>query len=145
MAKHIHSLLKNFVDPHHQWKEQLLRAWPDIVGSLHEKITIEKITDETVCIGVLSSAWMHELHSMSDLIIKKINEKLDRQRIKQVRFKMKIPAKQTSCPRKIDRTVDTQIDQIRLSADQEQVLSSIKDNELRMYLKRFLVRCTQEI
>ena len=75
------------MSPQNSWKHELLQNWHTIFGNLGTKITLEKIYDTTIVLGVYDSCWMHELYLLSPLLVDKINENLDQHRIKQVRFK----------------------------------------------------------
>jgi len=87
MALRLKELLHTLIHPEKNWKTNLLYQWHDIIGSLHSKVRIEKIYDDTLILGVFHSCWMQELYLLSPLLIKTINEKLDQPHIKQIRFK----------------------------------------------------------
>src|SRR5579863_4846613 len=87
MSFSLKSVIDKIINPEKNWKTVLLYQWRDIIGNLHNKVHIEKIYDDTLVLGVLHSSWMQELHLLSPLIIKKINEKLEHPHIKQIRFK----------------------------------------------------------
>src|SRR5947207_14572151 len=87
MALNLKELLHAIIRPEKNWKTNLLYKWHDIIGSLHSKVRIEKIYDDTLILGVFHSCWLQELYLLSPLLIKTINEKLDQPYIKQIRFK----------------------------------------------------------
>src|SRR5438105_15060368 len=87
MAANLKELLQTLINPHKNWKTDLLYRWKDITGSLYSKVRIERIHDDTLILGVFHSCWMQELYLLSPLLLKTINEKLDQPHIKQIRFK----------------------------------------------------------
>ncbi len=142
MTKHIKTLLHGLVSPQNSWKHTLLQNWHTIFGNMGTKITLEKIYDTTIVLGVYDSCWMHELYLLSPLLVDKINENLDQHRIKQVRFKQtgikkgkkKLSSQKTTISKK----------QFSLSPTEEYALEKINDPQLRNALKAFRIRCCQE-
>jgi hypothetical protein len=142
MAVYLKDLLHALIHPEKNWKTNLLYQWHDIVGSLHSKVRIEKIYDDTLILGVFHSCWMQELYLLSPLLIKTINEKLDQPYIKQIRFKhvgikelQKQHAKKYSAQKK---------KHVELTKEDERTLAKIADPALRGVLKAFRMRCYQE-
>src|SRR5439155_41226 len=70
MALNLKELLQAIIRPEKNWKTDLLYRWRDIIGSLHSKVRIEKIHDDTLILGVFNSCWMQELYLLSPLLIK---------------------------------------------------------------------------
>lgn len=124
------------------WKVDLLRNWPTIIGSLHSKVHLEKVEDDTLVLGVYSSCWLQELYLLSDVLVATINQKLDRPRIKQIRFK-KIAKKQE--PLKKSSVAEHKVYKpVVLNSKEQKVLQKIEDAELSKVLEKFLIRCYQE-
>ena len=144
MTSHIKTLLQPFFQSNNQpWKLNLLEKWPEIVGPLASKVTIEKIYQESITLGVYDSCWMQELYLLSTTLLETINRNLDRPRIKQVRFKL--IGKKSEKKRK--RTAPTHKDEpltITLTQMEQKTLERITDPDLRAVLKSFLIRCYQE-
>ncbi len=141
MALHLKDLLSELIHPEKNWKTNLLYQWQDIVGSLHSKVRIEKIYDDTLILGVFNSCWMQELYLLSPLLIKTINERLDQPHVKQLRFKyigLKIFKKNVKTPH-IKKNKN-----IELTKEDERTLAKITDPTLRDALKSFRMRCYQE-
>jgi len=89
MLKEIKSLINNIIyDNKENWKFKLLSEWDSIVGSLSNKIRLEKIEDNILFIGVYEYQWMQELFIMQNTIIKSINSRLKNDYIKKVKFKI---------------------------------------------------------
>jgi flagellar biogenesis protein FliO len=142
MAQPIKQLLSTVFDQPDNWKIDLLRNWDSIIGNLNTKVYLEKITDDTLVLGVSDSCWLQELYMLSHVILQVINEKLDRPRIKQLRFK-KIGIRPTKkeaytkpAPRKVNKRP--------LTSKEKHALTSIKDPQLQQALEDFLIRCYQE-
>ena len=87
MARPIKNLLTSFLKTEKNWKIQLLKNWPDIIGTLGSKTQLEKIGETTLTLSVQDSCWLQELYLLSPILLKTINQKLDRPRIKRLRFK----------------------------------------------------------
>ncbi len=142
MTQHIKAVLRSLINPQNSWKHTLLQNWHNIFGNLSTKITLEKIYNNTIVLGVYDSCWMHELYLLSPLLLNKINENLDQDRIKQVRFKQTgktkrkkvLPSKKPTKSRK----------QFFLSPTEECALTKINDLQLRNALKEFRIRCYRE-
>lgn len=141
MAINLKELLQSVINPKKSWKTDLLYRWKDIIGPLHTKVRIEKITQDTIFLGVFHSCWMQELYLLSPLLIKTINEKLDQPHIKDIRFK------QVSLKKDILKSPAAKIVQrkeIVLSKQDESELAKITDPLLREALRTFRMRCYRE-
>ncbi|HTM05650.1 MAG TPA: DciA family protein [Patescibacteria group bacterium] len=139
--------LKSIIDslPHFKdnWKFTLLSEWPCIIGHLNTKISLEKITENSVVLGVIDSCWMQELYLLTPLVQSLINKSLDKPRIKKVLFKQKNNVNQQSKyvlakeqKKKLTNTRHTPI-----SIKESTALANIQDHELRYFLKQFRDRC----
>ena len=142
MALNLKELLHALIHPEKNWKTNLLYQWHDIVGSLHSKVRIEKIYDDTLILGVFHSCWMQELYLLSPLLIKTINEKLDQPYIKQIRFKH-IGIKELQ-KKNYHHGVAKKKKHVELTKEDESTLAKIADPALRDVLKAFRMRCYQE-
>jgi hypothetical protein len=125
------------------WKCSLLQQWKTIVGNLHSKVTLEKVLDDTLILGVYDSCWLQELYLLSPVLIKRINATLDQPRIKQVRFKQIAYSTQSATQSSPTRT-SIAPKHSTLSPRERQALQHIADEELRAALKSFLMRCYRE-
>jgi hypothetical protein len=137
MATNLKELLQTLINPHNNWKTDLLYRWKDIIGPLHSKVRIEKVHDDTLILGVFHSCWMQELYLLSPLLIKTINEKLDQPYIKQIRFKQVVLKRATI---KISPTKMVHKKEVFLSKKDEHTLAKIADPALRDALKAFRIR-----
>jgi len=122
------------------WKINLIKNWPTIIGSLHERVSLQKINTTSVVLGVYDSSWIQELYLLSKLILKKINSNLDRPRIETLRFQ---------CIEKKEKTVQFkkksafQQKTVILNQFQSAALQKIKDPELSQALQGLLQKCQQ--
>lgn len=133
------SLLTSFLTSDNDWRKMLLQQWPDIIGQLHDKIRLEKIYDDHIVIGVYDHHWMHELYHMSRLILHTINQRLDRPRVKRIRFVLvSLKTKKVSQENKQETHVATR--STKLTIHQQKALNVIADPELRRVLVMF-VKC----
>jgi len=142
MAIYLKEILQSIINPHKNWKTDLLYRWHEIVGPLHNKVRIEKIYEDTLILGVFHSCWMQELYLLSPLLIKTINEKLDQPYVKQLRFKH-IGIKYNK-QKKTQSTAIKKKKEIVLTKQDECTLAKISDPVLRDALKAFRIRCYQE-
>lgn len=144
MTSHIKTLLQPFLQSKmQQWKIQLLEQWSKIVGPLASNVTIEKIYEDAILLGVYDSCWMQELYLLSPTLLQTINQNLDQPRIKQVRFKL-IAKKKNNKKETITSHSKDDIPSIKLKKVEQVALQRIKDPHLRSVLEKFLIRCYRE-
>lgn len=125
------------------WKTKLLTEWPSIMGNLADKVTIEKIYDDNLVLGVHDTSWLQELYMLSPVLIKTINEHLEKPYIKTVRLKhATTPKKQASSLPPVPLYTPPQ--PTLLTAKEKYVLQTVKDTELQKVFQTFLYRCRQE-
>ncbi len=138
----MHQLLNFITAKTENWKIQLLQQWPSIIGDLANRVTLEAIAKDTLVLGVYDSSWLQELYILSPIILKTINASLDQPHIKRLRFKQvtKKARKKTMNNTQIAQSIKS----IPLTKKEELALTHIKDDALRMALKKFLFRCQQE-
>ena len=144
MTSHIKTLLQPFLQSNEQpWKIKLLRKWSQIMGPLANKVTIEKIYQESITLGVYDSCWMQELYLLSPTLLQTINQNLDQPRMKQVRFKLighkQDKKKKSTIPKHKDENPT-----ISLTIREQKALERITDPHLRSALESFLIRCYRE-
>lgn len=130
-----------FLEKHADWRLTILRDWDKIMGPLHSKVCVEKISDDTVFLGVYDSAWMTELHLLSRLIIRNINNALKTPCITALRLRLtaRKPIVKFTKPDVLAPTPKTVV----LTEVQKQALGTIKDPQLQDALKQLLLRCTK--
>lgn len=140
--------LKNFINlvmynQKSDWKMRLIQDWPTIINDLATHISLEKIEQETLTLGVEDTSWLQELYLLAPVILEHINSKLDHKHIKQLRFKQ-VQKKRSRQLIKKSMNQQSKPYIIHLSSREQKVLSSIKDPELKEVLKNFLLRCQRE-
>jgi len=141
---HIKNIVNKVVNsscPQTSWKNNIMQNWQEIMGALAHKIFIEKIQNDSIILGVTDSCWMQELHMLSAVIKKKINEKLDQPYIKNIQFKYH--SKKTSRIQTKKNTLPLSYENKPLTQLEENALAHIKDPELSQALMRFLQKCHQ--
>ena len=144
MTLPIKAFLSHFLKAtQNSWKLALIKKWESIMGTLAQHITIEKIYDDTIILGVYDSCWMQEMHILSSTILETINQNLDQPRLKQVRFKL--VARSTAKKQKEKAVYVQKKERPVIFADHEKkALNAISDHALRKTLEAFLVRCHRE-
>ena len=125
------------------WKIKLLSDWPHIMGNLSNAVSIEKMYDDTLVVGVSNACLLQELYLLSPVLITTINEHLDIPRIKTLRFKHLTRVEKIShTPHQEPLPIEKK--NYRLRSCEQQALQNIKDSELKSALQSFLERCQQE-
>lgn len=142
MTTPIKTILNTVLSRHNNWQLQLLDNWPSIVGHIKTKVQLLKMYEDTLVIGVQDSCWLQELYLLTPLLLQTINQKLDRPRIKKLRFKA-VGVTDTKIKKKTPIT-RASVAPVQLSVQEQQMLASIKDGQLRAVLKDYLVRCYRE-
>ena len=135
--------IKNFIPAIiHQkgWKLQLLSQWATIVGNLESKICIKKIEETQLIIGVYDASWLQELYYLSSILLKTINEKLEKSTLTTIKF-VHVQEKVTSLQIKTFKKSNNSIELIVLNKKEQYALEKIKDNDLKKVLHTFLSRC----
>lgn len=89
MNTHIKNILHSIFQKEDSWKTKLIQEWPTIIGNLSDKITLEKIEQTTLILGVAHPAWIQEFTSLTPLIITTINNHLEYPFVTNIRFKTK--------------------------------------------------------
>lgn len=118
------------------WKLKIISDWPTIIGNLHEYARVEKVYDDAVLLGVYDTCWMQELHLLSNIIIKKINNHLGQAYIKQIR--LKYVEKQEFLTKKPSNDLPIKTISHNLSKKEQAALNQIQDPELRKAIEQFL-------
>ncbi len=144
MSSHIKTLLFPFLQStQSSWKLSLLQKWPEIMGSLAQQVSIEKILDDSLVLSVRNSSWLQELYLMEQTILSTINQSLDRPRFKQLRFKQKEQKLRT--PKKREKAiVKKTFAPVQFTAQEKKALNNVLDPVLRSGLESFLIRCHRE-
>ncbi|HLE76327.1 MAG TPA: DUF721 domain-containing protein [Candidatus Babeliales bacterium] len=144
MTSHIKTFLSPLLQKKEQnWKISILAKWPEIMGNLANHVSIEKIQDDSIILGVQNSSWLQELYLMGPTILETINKNLDQPRFKTIRFKQRGSTKHQK--KEGERTAPTFWQAPVTITDAEQrALDRITDSALKDSLHAFLVRCHRE-
>lgn len=124
-----------------QWKLKLMTQWGSIIGNLQTKVSIYKIYNDSIVLGVSDSSWMNELYLLSEVIKKKINATLDTTHIENIRFKYVTEKKKSK--QKAITTVSEKLPDKPLSSREKKALEKIQDPDLAQLLTRLLQKCHQ--
>jgi len=142
MANNIKKIMQTIWSEKNNWKIQLLKNWPNIIGNLKSKVRLEKIQNDTLILGVYDSCLLQELYLLSPVLLKTINEKLEKPHIKRLRFKQ-AGIKKTKKEKVYIKKTKTEKN-IELTKKEKEILKKIKDPDLEKALIKFLTRCHQE-
>lgn len=133
------------------WKIKLFNNWDKVVGELNNKVTIIKVENKLLVLGVTHPAWAQELFMISDVLKNRINSLFEKKHIEYIRFKT---LKRNEYVRKelreekqaltnqglTKRVLTRQI----LTKNEYLSLTKIKDQELKDSLKNFCFRCKRD-
>lgn len=145
MFINVHQILMNAIPTEHHWKLRLFQQWDRVIGRLKDKVRIEKIQDETIILAVSHPSWAQELLMMSSILRKKINDALQENRIKQIRFSHKsftsrITASQESLQPTIFDAINHQ-EAVSLNEHDKASLQQITNKDLQYVLEAFYLTC----
>ncbi len=144
MTFHIKTFLSPLLQSKKQsWKIALLNKWPEIMGNLANHVSIEKIEQESIVLGVQNSSWLQELYLMGPTILETINQNLDQPRFKTIRFKQR-GSKPQRTKNKPVKAAPVKEQPIVISAHEQKALDRITDTELKQAMHSFLIRCHRE-
>ena len=142
MAQPVKTILDELLSQQNNWQLQLLNQWPTIVQAIKTRVHLLKIEPEVLTIGVQDSCWLQELYLLSPLLIATINKKLDEPRIKQLRFKA-LGTQEEKYKKEKSNFVRPKRT-ITLSPKEQATLAQVADEQLRLALKNYLIRCHEE-
>ena len=143
VAKQVSALLRDFLPQQHQWKMKLMQQWDVIIGTLGDKVRIEKIDSDILVLGVIHPSWAQELMFLSGMLRNKINDALGSERIKTIRFKTIVRKSLQPKTKKFIRKPATlePYDEVKRTESQEKTLKKIKDTETRQVFAAYFNRC----
>lgn len=146
MTKPLKEYLQTFIPDEHLWKVTLYHAWHSIIGNLKDKVHIAEINKNILFLGVIHSAWAHELSFLTPLLKEKINLALKKPHIQEIRFRVIKPKPSTFnkklSPFSMRNTLQNDLcpSYTFLTSHEEELLTTLKDQELRNIMKDFLLR-----
>lgn len=143
IADVIQSISKNYDA---LWKYRLLDQWPTIIGDLNTNIMLQKITNDSVILGVHDSCWLTELYHLSPLLLNLINKSLEKPHIKKIHFRL-IARKNPSLHEKNngDITPIYQQTPIILTHKEQSAANTVADNDLKLLLISYRNRCQKKM
>ena len=145
--KPIQHVLTDIIPQQHQWKLSILAHWESIIGNLGDKVTLEKITTDSLVLAVCHSSWAQELHFLTPVIKEKINALFGHEQIKSIHLKTSGFSKQrTKRPIRTITPISKPKEQKTLSPlSQKEThhLEKITSSDLRASLAGYAVRCKQ--
>lgn len=137
----VKSLMKSILHQSSDWRMLLIAQWPHIVGDIAQHACIEKIEGDTLIIGVHSAVWMQELYLLSGMVQRKINQALEKPYIKKIHFKYR-QRHAIACA--IKKAPQSPRARRPLNSKEQAALNAMHDEELRVQLHKFLLRCQQD-
>lgn len=146
MTYSIAELIKTISKNHDAlWKYQLLQQWPLIIGDLQANISLQKVTNDSVILGVNDSCWLAELYHLSPLLLDLINKSLEKPHIKKIQFRL-VSRKEIQVQEKKNSNV-TAINPSRpidLTNKEKLAVGVVTDNDLKSLLIQYRIRCQKK-
>jgi hypothetical protein len=140
MAQHILSPLSSLIPKEHEWKMHVFQAWPQILGPLSKRVTLQKIANDSITLSVNHPGLAQELLMMSDLICSKVNEIIGKPVITTIHFRSTTHKKPIG-PQAPQKQIITYSSSEPISTDEHKDLLTIEDKELRNALAAFYGAC----
>lgn len=141
MQQPINTILHSLIPAEHRWKIELFKHWNDIIGNMGDKVIIQEIKDSVLILSVSHPTWAHELFLLIPLLKQKINSYLANDPIKSIRLRVKTIQSRPSWRRNISKPLEPLPTPACPSVQEEALLNTIQNRELREALNHFLVRC----
>lgn len=129
---------------HTDWQLYLIQNWAEVVGSLHTRMCLEKIQQDTLYVGVYDPHWMHELYFLSATIVRTINARLGNNHVARVRFKLARQKQARDIRQPVQLKQENKPLPHILNEQQKHALGRIKDLELKEALQQFLFSCVHK-
>lgn len=146
METSLHDLLTGFFQKQKSWKITLLSQFQEIVGTdLKEHVSILKINETSITIGVSNSCLLQELRMLTPILLNKLNQSLDISRLTSIQFKLR-GLNQTGgiLMHSNNNQEYSSVHATTLTENDRKALSIIKDQELAQALENFRKRCHRE-
>lgn len=143
MTTPIKQIVQNIFARQKDWRLKIIQKWPAIVGPLHERVSIEKITEDTVYLTAIDSCWLTEIYMLSTLVLKNINDTFEYPRIKYLKFSLK-DSKNIKPLHAIAKPQEAVHKTMPISFREKKALETVKDKTLQEALEKFLIRCKQQ-
>lgn len=143
MIRHIKNVLQEITTPEsnkHSWKQFLLGNWKSIIGDLYNHVSLQKVYDDAVVLGVYDSCWLQELYLLTPLLLSKINQTLDAPHVKRIHFKQIIKKQTISLLAKQEEQI-IESKKMPISDKEQKALEKITDESLRSVLDAFRIHC----
>lgn len=139
MPRHIKDNLSHLFNTQQSWHLELLSNWNAIMGPLSDKVRLEKIQDSTLILGVYDSSWLQELYLLSRFLIQTINKQLSQPYVQEIKFKAAARRKHNTSVNPTHQSKPKKV--YSLSPKEEAALAKVDDEQLRLILQEFLIRC----
>lgn len=143
MSKKIADILQTIIAAESTWKLTLLRAWPNIIGKLADKVGIFAIEDDRLILQTSHPAWAQELNFLSPLILEKISDLVGTGMIRSISFKIIKRQHQQSAQNRTNGENplhSSPISTYVMTKQETSKLDKLQDEQLRKALRDYLLR-----
>ncbi|MFH1625675.1 MAG: DUF721 domain-containing protein [Pseudomonadota bacterium] len=124
------------------YEHLVLEAWDQVVGEhIARHAQPESVRDKTLFVRVSTIPWMRELEAMEGMIIKRLNERIERAVINKLDFKLgEIPPHRSMKPeRTIREWTDRELNEDDLQ-NIKKAIAHVRDSEIRDILLRTMIK-----
>jgi hypothetical protein len=143
VSQKISDILSNIIPADVAWKLTLLRAWPEIIGDLADKVTIFSVENDHLILQTSHSAWAQELNFLAPLILEKINTLLGAGTIRSISFKIikrRPPQTAFQAGKNTNTLHSAKTPAYAMTKQETSKLDSLQDEQLRKALRDYLLR-----
>lgn len=143
MNRPLADILHSIIPEDLSWKITLLKAWPEIVGKLADRVSIFGIEHDRIILQTSHPAWAQELNFLAPLIIAKIDALIGPGIIQSISFKIvkRRPLQTTGNANKNNHSLHaTQPKHYAMTRKESEKLDLLQDEQLREALRNYLLR-----
>lgn len=147
MAKLIKNLIYKVIPAEHHWKFILFKQWDLIIGTLKNRVTIEKIDGDTLYLSTTHPAWANEILLLAPLLKQKINTCLTSPKIRNIHLKASPNKAKSSIemakPMPSQPTAHQPIQSV-LTPQEKTILAHLPDKTLQLVIANYFIRCKDQ-
>ena len=125
-------------------QQQIMDQWDDIAGEKIGSVSApEYFKFRTLFVKVLDPVWLQQLVFLEDKIKEKINKRINRELVQKIYFKVgEFSEKKAKKPKENNSVNFLDFTDLKDEKEVEIALKDINDHELKMVLKRVLMKCS---
>ena len=144
MSKPVKLFLDHCIPPEHRWKIDLFSHWERIIGSMKDRVAIQKVDADTLYLSVYHPAWAQEISLLAPTLKRSLNKIFSEPRIKHIKFCAPTPApnQRTHIYQQNEHyKAQQEIPAFALTQQECGALSTVKNTDLSKAITEYLNRC----